>query len=133
MRARCGEVRDALASAQGNNMGPRHGKREDRDKVSEKKELREKAVEEFCLAGSVASRLYKSYYHLLLPSWSIPSEVARFVGKLESYVEAFDLDDPSKEGLMLTRIVAYELESEEQFSDHPDDYGYAEDYVEYDW
>ena len=69
--------------------------------------------------------------HIL--SFLAHSEVVWFVVKLESYVYEFDLDDPSNEGLMLARIIAYEFESEEEFSDHPDDYGYAGDCAEYDW
>jgi len=56
-----------------------------------------------------------------------PSEVACFVRKLESL--AFELDDPENDGLMLARIIAYEVAQEE--SDDPDDYGCADDYVEY--
>ena len=56
-----------------------------------------------------------------------PKEVAWFVRKLESL--AFELDDPENDGLMLARIIAYEVAQEE--SDDPDDYGCADDYVEY--
>jgi len=88
-------------------------------------------MEEGNLVELILSSSAPTVEHIL--SFLAHSEVVWFVVKLESYVYEFDLDDLSNEGLMLARMIAYEFASEEGFSDHPDDYGYAGDCVEYDW
>ena len=88
-------------------------------------------MEEGNLVEHILSSSAPIVEHIL--SFLAPSEVAWFVDKLEAMSRISIWMTPSNEGLMLARIIAYELESEEQFSDPPDDYGYAEDYVEYDW
>ena len=58
-------------------------------------------------------------------------EVEWFVERLEIYVGEFGPDTPVSEILMVARVIAWEV-GWGRHSD-PDDYAYAEEYIEYEW